>query len=85
MPVVKRGACGMLNQALSAHVGHMVLVSTNPGAQNGAIGVITLEDVIEELIGEEIVDETDVYVDGNQIRRDLIPCLSNTVNLYIQL
>ncbi|SAM09659.1 hypothetical protein [Absidia glauca] len=48
---------------------HMVLVSTNPGAQNGAIGVITLEDVIEELIGEEIVDETDVYVDvHNKIR-----------------
>ena len=26
-------------------------------------GVITLEDVIEELIGEEIVDETDRYID----------------------
>ncbi|KAI8334002.1 hypothetical protein BC941DRAFT_433570 [Chlamydoabsidia padenii] len=48
---------------------HMVLVSNNPGAQNGVLGVITLEDVIEELIGEEIVDETDVYVDvHNKIR-----------------
>lgn len=46
------------------NLGHMALVSNNPGAQNGALGVITLEDVIEELIGEEIVDETDVYVDG---------------------
>ncbi|ORY99190.1 hypothetical protein BCR43DRAFT_556605 [Syncephalastrum racemosum] len=42
---------------------HMALVSQNPGAHGGALGVITLEDVIEELIGEEIIDETDVYVD----------------------
>ncbi|KAF1803792.1 hypothetical protein FB192DRAFT_1277127 [Mucor lusitanicus] len=43
---------------------HMALISENPGAHSGALGVITLEDVIEELIGEEIIDETDVYVDG---------------------
>ncbi|KAF7727457.1 hypothetical protein EC973_007526 [Apophysomyces ossiformis] len=48
---------------------HMALVSSDPGGQSGALGVITLEDVIEELIGEEIIDETDVYVDvRNKIR-----------------
>ncbi len=31
---------------------HMVLVSDYPGDDHGALGVITLEDVIEELIGE---------------------------------
>lgn len=31
---------------------HMVLVSEFPGEDSGALGVVTLEDVIEELIGE---------------------------------
>jgi metal transporter CNNM len=30
----------------------MVLVSEFPGENQGALGVVTLEDVIEELIGE---------------------------------
>ncbi|ORZ39645.1 hypothetical protein BCR44DRAFT_1412039 [Catenaria anguillulae PL171] len=34
------------------------------------LGIITLEDVIEELIGEEIIDETDLYVDVT--RQDLV-------------
>lgn len=42
----------------------MAIVSNNPARYGGALGVITLEDVIEGLIGEETVDETDVSVDG---------------------
>ncbi|KAI8969290.1 hypothetical protein BDF20DRAFT_916653 [Mycotypha africana] len=48
---------------------HMALVTNCPGENRGALGVITLEDVIEELIGEEIIDETDVYIDvRNKVR-----------------
>ncbi|CAN3475004.1 protein Mam3p [Diutina catenulata] len=45
---------------------HMIVVSEKPGEPEGAVGVLTLEDVIEELIGEEIVDESDVYIDINR-------------------
>lgn len=52
---------------------HMVLVSEYPGENYGAQGVVTLEDVIEELIGEEIIDESDVYVDVHKAIRRIAP------------
>jgi metal transporter CNNM len=48
---------------------HLLLISKTPGEAGGAIGVITLEDIIEEIISEEIVDETDRYEDNMSKRK----------------
>lgn len=64
---------------------HMCVVSEDLGSATGAIGVLTLEDVIEELIGEEIVDESDVFVDIHQrtIREQPGPLSKRHITSYL--
>lgn len=45
---------------------HLFGVADDSG---GIVGIVTLEDVLESLIGEEIVDEVDVVVDMQELAR----------------
>ncbi|MDR3641874.1 MAG: hemolysin family protein [Humidesulfovibrio sp.] len=54
-----------LRSFLESHV-HLFVVLDEYG---GMAGVVTLEDVLEELLGSEIVDETDEVVDMRELAR----------------
>ncbi|XP_068214034.1 unextended protein-like [Palaemon carinicauda] len=67
----------MLKDFKEGSKGHMAFVQkiNNEGDCDPfyeVIGLVTLEDVIEELIQEEIVDETDVFTDNRSKRRRAI-------------
>ncbi|XP_055605268.1 unextended protein-like [Uranotaenia lowii] len=66
----------MFKQFKEGHKGHMAFVHRVNNEGEGdpfyeTVGLVTLEDVIEELIQAEIMDETDVYTDNRRkVRRD---------------
>lgn len=66
----------MFNQFKDGTIGHLAFVHRVNNEGDGdpfyeTIGLVTLEDVIEELIQAEIVDETDVFVDNRtKVRRN---------------
>ncbi|XP_075989155.1 unextended protein-like [Anticarsia gemmatalis] len=64
----------MFKQFKEGHKGHMAFVHRINNEGEGdpfyeTIGLVTLEDVIEEMIQAEIVDETDVFLDNRTKRR----------------
>lgn len=50
-----------------------------PGPPGEPVGLITIEDVIEELLQEEIVDETDLWVDNEQTARVNVAALTKSL------
>ncbi|XP_058450101.1 unextended protein [Malaya genurostris] len=70
----------LFKQFKEGHKGHMAFVHRVNNEGEGdpfyeTVGLVTLEDVIEELIQAEIMDETDVFTDNRRkVRRDRIKC-----------
>eukprot|EP00090_Calanus_glacialis_P004996 TRINITY_DN13820_c0_g1_i1.p1 TRINITY_DN13820_c0_g1~~TRINITY_DN13820_c0_g1_i1.p1 ORF type:complete len:681 (-),score=142.26 TRINITY_DN13820_c0_g1_i1:81-1958(-) len=52
----------MLDDFKTGENGHLAIVKGDE--ENNAIGLVTLEDIIEEIIQAEIIDETDIVLDN---------------------
>lgn len=64
----------MFNEFKSGEKGHMAFVQDVNTSGEGdpfyeTIGLVTLEDIIEEIIQQEIVDETDVVMDNKSKKK----------------
>jgi metal transporter CNNM len=59
----------MLNEFKTGEKGHLAIVKE--GEDNMAIGIVTLEDIIEEIIQAEIIDEDDIVTDNRSKQKRL--------------
>ena len=66
-PVLEETRLSTVLEKLLDNREHILLVVDEHG---GLEGVVTLEDVVETLVGMEIVDEADKHVDMRQVARD---------------
>ena len=57
----------MLDEFKTGEKGHLAIVKGDE--DQGAIGLVTLEDIIEEIIQAEIIDETDIVMDNKTKRK----------------
>ena len=57
----------MLDEFKTGERGHLAIVKGDE--DQGAIGLVTLEDIIEEIIQAEIIDETDIVMDNKTKRK----------------
>mmetsp|Transcript_21103 Transcript_21103/g.47479 ORF Transcript_21103/g.47479 Transcript_21103/m.47479 type:complete len:521 (+) Transcript_21103:238-1800(+) len=66
-------SCGVVFKRLKEDRCHLAVVQRviqpeDKDPYKVSVGVVTLEDIVEEIIGDEILDETDVFVDMNNMK-----------------